>query len=298
MPRSLDIRDLLKRVRRIHLQSRMAVAEFMAGQFRSTFKGTGIEFDEVRDYQSGDAADRIDWNVTARTGSLHIKSYVEERELCVYFLVDASASNAFGSGEVFKSEAVAEFCALVGFSAVQSNDRVGLVLFTDRVERHVWPRKGTRHGLRILRDVLFFRPAGRGTSIRAALDYLVQVRRRRAIVFLLSDFLDRGYEPSLELAARRHDLIAVGVSDPRERILAGGGLVRLEDLETGQEGLVDLGSKALGEQYARAAEQRACDLRKKMASLGVDLLEIEAGAPQAARIRAFFRKRMMRRAPR
>jgi uncharacterized protein (DUF58 family) len=221
---------------------------------------------------------------------------VEERELCVFFLADLSASAAFGSGAMFKSETIAEFCALLGLSAATNNDRVGMILFSDRIDRHIPPRKGMQHGLRIVRELLSHEPSSRGgTDIHGALQYLVRVRRRRAIVFLISDFLDQGFEKSLERAAKRHDLIAVRVGDPRERALDGHGVLRLRDLESGREGLVDLGNRRLAEEYARAASERTESLKRLLASVGVDFLDIETGTPMAGPLRAFFLDRIRRR---
>ena len=227
-------REVLRQIRRLQLKARRAVEDLLGGEYHSVFKGAGVAFEEVREYQPGDDVRAIDWNVTARMGHPFIKRFIEERELTVFLAVDCSASHLFGTQAQQKREVAAELAAVVAFSAVSNNDRVGLVQFTDRVERFVPPRKGARHVLRLIRDVLFHRPRRPGTSLREGLDFLNRVQRRRAIVFLFSDFLDEGYELSFKRAGRRHDLIAVRVTDPREEELPAVGLLRVEDAETGE----------------------------------------------------------------
>src|SRR5437763_8081459 len=226
-------REVIRQIRRLQLRARRAVEDLLGGEYHSVFKGTGIAFEEVREYQPGDDIRTIDWNVTARIGHPFIKRFVEERELTVMLLVDCSGSQRFGSGFQQKRDVAAELAALLAFSAVSNNDKVGLVAFTDRVERYVPPRKGTSHVLRLIRDILYFQPTRRATSIREALDFLSRVRHRRAIVFLLSDFLDQGYERLLKRTGRHHDLVLVRISDPREEELPAVGLLELEDAETG-----------------------------------------------------------------
>src|SRR6266436_3825047 len=249
-------REVLRQVRRLQLRARRAVEDPLGGAYRSVFKGSGIAFEEVREYQPGDEIRSIDWNVTARIGHPFIKRYVEERELTVILLVDCSGSHQFGTGLQQKREVAAELAAVLAFSAISNNDKVGLIVFTDRVERFVPPRKGTRHVLRLIRDVLFFQPMHRGTSIREGLDYVNRVLHRRTIVFLLSDFLDRGFESALKRTGRRHDLIAVHISDPREEELPPVGLLELEDAETGELLLLDTNSRQVREAFARNARQR------------------------------------------
>src|SRR6266516_4569323 len=208
--------DILRQIRRLQLKARRAVENLLGGEYHSVFKGTGIAFEEVREYQPGDDIRAIDWNVTARMGHPFIKRFIEERELTVMLLVDCSGRHQFGTGLQQKREVAAELAAVLAFSAISNNDKVGLVQFTDRVERFVPPAKGTRHVLRVIRDVLFFEPSHRGTSLAEALDFLNRVQRRRAVVFLFSDFFDRGYDQALKRAARRHDLVAVRLVDPLE----------------------------------------------------------------------------------
>src|SRR5262249_16560787 len=235
-------REQLKAVRKIQIRTSHLVTDLFGGQYQSVFKGRGIEFAEVRLYQPGDEVRTIDWNVTARTGVPHVKRYAEERELTVMLLVDASASTFFGSVRLTKAALAAELGALFAFSAITNNDKVGLLVFSDRIEKAVPPRKGTRHVLRVIREVLSLRPVGHATDIAAALEHLRHVTKRRAVVFLISDFLDPNCRHALKLAARRHDLIAVVLDDPREATLPDVGLVELEETETGTADRLDTGS--------------------------------------------------------
>src|SRR5436309_7996540 len=227
--------EVLRQIRRLQLRARRAVEDLLGGEYHSVFKGTGIAFEEVREYQPGDDIRAIDWNVTARIGHPFIKRFVEERELTVILLVDSSGSNQFGTQQQQKREVAAELAAVLAFSAISNNDKVGLIVFTDRVERFVPPRKGTRHVLRLIRDILFFQPTRPGTSLKEGVDFLNRVLHRRAIVFLLSDFLDTGFEKAFKRTGKRHDLIAVPISDPRENELPVVGLLQMEDAETGRQ---------------------------------------------------------------
>src|SRR5579862_6564243 len=267
-------RELLRQVRRLQLRARRAVEDLLGGGYHSIFKGAGIAFEEVREYQPGDDIRRIDWNVTARMGHPFIKRFIEERELTVILVVDGSGSQAFGTGLHQKREVAAELAAVLAFSAISNNDRVGLLQFTDRVERFVPARKGVRHVLRLIRDVLFFQPTHRGTSLREGLDYLNRVLHRRTIVFLFSDFLDTGYENAFKRTGRRHDLIAVRVADAREEELPPIGLVELEDAETGAHLLLDTGSRRVREAYRAQGVERREALRQLANTAGVDLIEV------------------------
>src|SRR5580692_1840240 len=267
-------RDLVRQIRRLQIRARRAVEDLLGGEYRSVFKGSGISFEEVREYQPGDDIRAIDWNVTARTGHPFVKRFVEERELTVMLVIDASASQQFGTRLQQKREVAAELAAVLAFSAISNNDRVGLIAFTDRVERFVPPRKGTRHVLRLIRDVLFFQPQRPGTSLREGLDFLNRVQRRRAVVFLFSDFLDRDFEKAFKRTGRRHDLVAVRLTDPREEELPAVGLLELEDAESGARILLDTGSRQVRDAYARAAVQRRDAVRQLTRSAGVDLIEV------------------------
>jgi uncharacterized protein (DUF58 family) len=287
-------REVLRQIRRLQLRARRAVEDLLGGEYHSVFKGAGIAFDEVRAYQPGDDIRAIDWNVTARMGHPFVKRFIEERELTVVLAVDCSGSQQFGTGAQQKREVAAELSAVLAFSAISNNDRVGLVQFSDRVERFVPPRKGTRHVLRLIRDVLFHRPLRRGTSLREGLDYLNRVLHRRTIVFLLSDFLDRDYERSFKRTGRRHDLIAVHISDPREEELPAVGLVELEDAETGGRVLLDTSSAAVRDAYARAARVRRDELRRLARSAQTDLVEVSTDGGHLDALIRFFLQREAR----
>jgi uncharacterized protein (DUF58 family) len=287
-------REVIRQIRRLQLKARRAVEDLLGGEYHSVFKGTGIAFEEVRAYQPGDDIRTIDWNVTARMGHPFIKRFVEERELTVVLAVDCSGSNQFGTRLQQKREVAAELAAVLAFSAISNNDKVGLIAFTDRVERFVPPRKGTRHVLRLIRDVLFYEPKGRRTSLAGGLDHLNRVQRKRSIVFLFSDFLDVGYERQLRRTSRRHELIAVRLSDPREEQLPDVGLVVLEDAETGERLLVDTGSAVVRDSYRGAGERRSEELRKLMRSAGVDLIEVSTDGAHLDALVRFFRQRQKR----
>ena len=227
-------REILKKVRRIEISTRGLVNDVFSGEYHSVFKGQGMTFSEVREYQYGDDIRSIDWNVTARTGAPFVKIFEEERELTVMLVVDVSASGNFGTRERIKGEVAVELSAVLAFSAIKNNDKIGLILFSDRIEKFVPPRKGRRHVLRVLRELLYHRPEGRGTDIGGALEYLSRVVPRRAVVFLVSDFMGTGFLRPLSVAGRRHDLIAVRMKDTRESELPPMGLVEMEDPETGQ----------------------------------------------------------------
>jgi uncharacterized protein (DUF58 family) len=287
-------REVLRQIRRLQLKARRAVEDVLGGEYHSVFKGSGIAFDEVREYQVGDDVRSIDWNVTAREGRPFIKRFIEERELTVVLAVDCSGSSQFGSRLQLKREVAAELAAVLAFSAISNNDRVGLVQFTDRVEHFVPPRKGSRHVLRLIRDVLFYQPKRRGTSLREALDYLNRVLRRRAIVFFFSDFQDREYELPFKRTARRHDLIAVRVGDPREEELPAVGLVEFEDAETGRVVVLDTSSGAVRDSYERAARERAEAVRRLTRAAGVDLIEVSTDGGHLDALIRFFRLRERR----
>jgi uncharacterized protein (DUF58 family) len=290
-------REVVRQIRRLQLRARRAVEDLLGGEYHSIFKGMGIAFEEVREYQPGDDIRTIDWNVTARMGHPFIKRFVEERELTVLLAVDCSASNLFGTQFQQKREVAAELAAILAFSAIRNNDKVGLVQFTDRVERFVPPRKGTRHVLRLIRDVLFFQPARRGTSIKEGLDYLNRVLHRRAIVFLLSDFLDQGYERAFKRTSRRHDLVAIRIGDPREEEMPAVGLLELEDAETGGRLVLDTLSSKVRTAYAEAARRRREAVRRLARSARIDLIEVATdGGHLDALIRFFhLRERRLRR---
>jgi uncharacterized protein (DUF58 family) len=287
--------DVLRQVRRLHLRARRLVQTLLGGEYHSAFKGAGLSFEEVREYQPGDDVRTIDWNVTARTGHPFIKRYVEERELTLLLVVDVSASQRFGTGILTKRAAAAELAALLALCAVSNNDRVGLVAFTSEVERFVPPNKGPRHVLRLLRDILAFEPQKTGTDLAAALDYVVKVQRRRAIVFTIGDFLGSGYEKAFRRAARKHDLIAVRTADPRERDWPAAGLVRLRDAETGAQVLIDTGDRRVREAFAGRASGRAAAFTKLARGSQADVIEVGTDGNHFDALLGFFRKRDRRR---
>jgi len=287
-------REQLKAVRKIQIRTSHLVSDLFAGQYQSVFKGRGIEFAEVRLYQPGDEVRTIDWNVTARTGAPHVKRYAEERELTVMLLVDASASTRFGSVRQLKSALAAELAALFAFSAITNNDKVGLVIFSDRIELALPPRKGTRHVLRVIRDVLSLRPVGRGTDIPAALEHLDKVTKRRCVVFVLSDFLDPRCRQALRIAARRHDVIAVVLEDPREAAFPPVGFVELEEAETGARWVVDTGDRAVREAFARHAAAARAERDRGLRAANVDAIVVGTDRPYIQALLRFFRMRERR----
>ena len=286
--------ELARKIRILQITTRKVVNDVLAGEYGSVFKGRGMEFDEVREYMPGDEIRTIDWNVTARTGVPHVKRFVEERELTVMFLVDLSASGQFGSVRKLKNEVAAEFCALLAFSAVKNNDKVGLIVFTDKVELFIPPKKGTRHVLRVIRELLDFRPRPASTDISAALDFLGKVTTKRSVVFLVSDFQAEGFEKPMRVIGRRHDLIAVTVVDPREVSLPDVGLVELEDAETGEIVLIDTSSPGVRKRYEKLGRERTSGFRELFSSMGIDQIEVMTDRDYVPGLVRFFRSRERR----
>lgn len=290
----MEPREILRKVRRLEIRTRRLVDESLAGSYHSVFRGRGMEFAEVREYEPGDDVRTIDWNVSARMGHPFVKKFTEERELTVVLAVDVSASEMFGTGAGTKMQLATEVSALLSFSAIRNNDRVGVLLFTDRVETFVPPRKGREHALRVLRELLAADPRGRGTDIALALRYLRNVVPKRAVVFLVSDFRDREYEKTLRTVARKHDVVAVSVRDPREASLPNCGLIAVEDPETGKPGVVDTGSARVRAAYAAQEEESIRGMREAARKAGVDLLELSTGEPYERPLVRFFRDRARR----
>jgi len=287
--------ELLKRIRRLEIRARRLVANVFLGEYHSVFRGRGIEFSEVRQYQPGDDVRMIDWNVTARMNTPYVKQYIEERELTVLLAVDVSASASFTSTEVSKRELAAEVAATLAFAAVANNDRVGLVAFSDRVEHAVPPGKSRRHVLRILRDLLWLEPRGRGTDIGAALTYVGRIARRRAIVFLLSDFFDEGWEGALRAASLRHEIVALTLADPREEQLPEVGLLEMEDAESGQRVLLDTSDARTREAYAEQARASRERRSRTLAAIGVDEIALRTDSSYVEPLLRAFRARERRR---
>jgi len=286
--------DLAKRIRLIEITTSRAVNDVLAGEYHSVFKGRGMEFDEVREYAPGDEIRTIDWNVTARMGRPFVKRFVEERELTVLLAVDLSASGAFGTGKRFKNETAAELSALLAFSAIKNNDKVGLLLFSDRIEKFIPPKKGSSHVLRLVGELLRAEPEGKGTDVGLALDYLGRVAHRRSIVFLISDFLDDDYDKPLRVVARRHDLVALSVTDPRERELPPVGLIELEDAETGRRITFDSSNPRSRAKYAEIADRRREDRRDLFRATGVDEIEVSPNDDYVRDLMVFFKRREAR----
>lgn len=287
-------KEILDKVRRIQIYTTHVVNNVFAGEYESVFKGRGMEFDEVREYQPGDDVRTIDWNVTARMGHPYVKRFVEERELTVMLLVDMSASGTFGTINRTKNELAAEIGAVLAFSAIRNKDKVGLILFTDKVEKFIPPRKGTSHVLRVIRELLYFKPKGTQTDITCALDYLNKVTIRKTVTFIISDFFASGYKNALQIANKRHDIITILVEDPRERQLAPIGIVELEDSETGEKIFVDTRDKYLLKQYAELTNNRRIQTLNVFRHAGIDCIQVDTKKPYIEPLLRFFRMREKR----
>ncbi|MEZ4768851.1 MAG: DUF58 domain-containing protein [Caldilineales bacterium] len=288
--------DLIKKIRHIEIRTKRLVTDSFAGEYHSIFKGRGMEFEEVRPYQPGDEVRTIDWNVTARTGEVYVKRYVEERELTVMLVVDASASENFGSVQQFKRELAAELTAVLSFAATTNNDRVGLLIFTDQVELFIPPRKGRKHVLRLIRELLAFEPQGKGTDIRMALEKVNHILKRRSIIFLVSDFIadPDSYRVALATTNRRHDLIAVDLHDPLESEIGNVGLLAIEDPETGEIRWVDTGSKAWRAAFHQRVEHARAGKVRAFRQAAVDHIGIGTDQDYVAPLTAFFQERYKR----
>ncbi len=286
--------ELIKKVRQIQIYTSRAVNASFAGQYESVFKGRGMQFDEVREYAPGDDIRAIDWNVTARTGRPYIKRFVEEREMTVVFAVDLSASGQFGTVDKTKNALAAEFCAVLAFAAAKNNDKVGLLIFTDRIELFIPPKKGSRHILRLVRELLYFKMPQRPTNIPLALDYLGRVIRRKATVFLVSDFIETDFKGPLALLNKRHDCIAVPVRDPAEIELPDVGLIEFADAETGEDILIDTSSGKFRNQYKNSSSRRFDELQQVLRSAKVDCISISTGKPYINDLIQFFHLRHRR----
>ncbi|MBR9976767.1 MAG: DUF58 domain-containing protein [Bacteroidetes bacterium] len=290
----MDTRQILKNVRHIEIRTRGLVNQLFSGEYHSVFKGRGMEFSEVREYQFGDDVRTIDWNVSARFNRPFVKVFEEERELTVMLLVDMSASQDYGTEKQYKRDIAAELCAVLAFSAIKNNDKVGMLIFTDRIEQYIPPKKGRSHILRIIRDIIAFEPEGGGTNIRAALEYFSHVTKKRSIAFLVSDFIDSGYDQPLKIVAKKHDLIAVRLFDPRERDLPDVGLLKLRDAETGAERWVDTSRRALRHAYRKQWERRHAELGKRFLSSNVDSIAVDTQRGYLQPLIEFFRMRERR----
>lgn len=287
-------KEVIRKVRRIEITTSRLVTDFLSGQYESVFKGRGIEFDEVREYQPGDEIRSIDWNVTARMGHPFIKKYVEERQLTVIIMLDASGSSYFGTAKRMKNELAAEISAVLAFAAIQNNDRVGLIIFTDRIEKFIPPRKGLQHVLRVIREALYFKPKGRGTDIAGALKYLDNVTTRRAVTFVISDFFTKDFKVPLSIANKKHDMVGITITDPREIELPNAGLVELTDAETGAIFLVDTSNLKLRNIYSSKARNLVEERARLFGSISMDHIDVRTDRPYVEELIKFFRMRKKR----
>ena len=284
-------RELFRKIRHVEIRTKGLVENVFGGEYHSAFRGRGIEFSEVRPYQIGDDVRSIDWNVSARMGELYIKLFEEEREQTLLLMVDISGSGDFGSSGTTKREVAAEICAVLGFSAIRNNDKVGLLLFSDKIERFVPPKKGRRHVLRIIRDLYVHEAASRGTNVKAALDHAHHMLNRRAIVILVSDFLDTGYDKALRTLAQKHDVVAIRLLDPREEALPKVGLLSLTDAETGRPVLVDTSSKTVRNTFSARAADREAAVQSALTRARVDTVTVRTDADYVEPLVALFKRR-------
>lgn len=303
----LSPKDILKKVRQVEIRSRRQVTDALSGAYHSVFKGKGMNFEEVREYAPGDDVRAIDWNVTAKMEKPFVKVFREERELTIVLAVDLSGSSDFGSKVQTKRELAAELASVLAFSAARNNDKVGLLLFTDRIEQYIPPKKGRQHILRVIREMLFYEPTGKGTDIAASLSYLNHLQKRQAIVFLFSDFItpevlewgkakgDGPLKKVLSITNRRHDLVCIETRDQREAVLPASGLILLEDAETGEVIEVDAGSRRVRALFEKTSKERQEGIARVFLQLGLDHLIIETGMPYEAALRTFFSRRKGRR---
>ncbi len=287
----METGELLKKVRKIEIKTRGLSRHIFSGEYHSAFKGRGMSFSEVREYQYGDDIRSIDWNVTARFNSPYIKVFEEERELTAMLMVDVSASSFFGSGTQMKNEVITEICAVLAFAAIQNNDKVGVVFFSDQVEKYIPPKKGKSHILRIIRELLDFKAKHTRTDIGEAFKFLNNVTKKRSIVFMLSDFMDDNYKDPLNIAARRHDVVGIRIYDKRERILPAVGMMRVVDAETGKVKWIDSSSKTAQTHYEKYHEERYHYFKKTFLQTGASLLDIETEESYVNALLKFFKRR-------
>jgi len=287
-------KDILKKIQQIEIHTRRLVNEAFVGEYHSVFKGRGMEFEEVREYQPGDEIRTIDWNVTARMGRPFIKRYVEERELTVMLLVDVSASGNFGSIKQLKNEVAIDICALLAFSAIKNNDKVGVIMFTDKIEKFIPPKKGTKHVLRVIRELLCSEPTGKGTNISVALEYMNKISSRRAISFVVSDFIANDYAHALRIANKKHDVIAITIVDPREQELPNVGFIELQDAESGDILLIDTANPSARKEFNALNARQRQERSRLFRSMGVDEIVINTGRHYVEPVVRFFRIREKR----
>ncbi|MFL6543963.1 MAG: DUF58 domain-containing protein [Candidatus Udaeobacter sp.] len=290
----MDAPEILKKIRTLEIRTRGLVETAFAGDYHSVFKGRGMNFEDVREYQPGDEIRAIDWNVTARMGTAFVKKFTEERELTVMLVVDVSASGNFGSTTQSKRELAAEVACLLAFSAIRNNDKVGLILFTDRVELFIPPKKGRSHTLRLIREILFFQPQGRGTDPALALDYLNKIVTRRAVVFFISDFQTPDFSRALAVSGQRHDLVAIHIHDEREKLLPNIGIIMLEDAETGEQLEINTSERGTRTRFAQLADERAAELARILRRNNIDAISLKTNEDYLPALRSFFKQRERR----
>jgi len=286
--------EILKKIRALEIKTKGLVQSAFAGDYHSVFKGRGMNFEDVREYQPGDEIRAIDWNVTARLGNAFVKKFTEERELTVMLVVDVSASGNFGSVSQSKRELAAEVACLLAFSAIRNNDKVGLVLFSDQVELFIPPKKGRSHTLRVIREILFFEPQGRGTAPSLALDYLNHVVTRRSVVFFISDFMAEDFSRALTITSRRHDFIAIRIDDEREQVLPDVGIITLEDAETGEQIEINTGDRRTRTRFNEAAQAQRAEVTHTLRRNNIDDISLRTGDDYLPALRAFFKQRELR----
>ncbi len=286
--------EIFKKVKKIEIITRRLVQDVFSGEYQSIFKGQGMEFSEVREYTIGDDIRMIDWNVTARMGTPYIKKYVEERELTVMLLIDMSASSKFGTSKELKSDMAAEISALLAFSAIKNNDKVGMIIFTDKVEKYIPPKKGRSHILRLIREILYFQPQHHKTDLNVALDYLNRVSKRKSIVFIISDFVSPDYKNTISIANKKHDLIAISLTDPREKEIPVSGYLFLEDSETGEEVVIETMNPIFQKSFKKVTENDFVARKKFFQSINLDEVEITTDKSYVKPLVAFFKARERR----
>lgn len=287
----MDTGELLRKVHRIEIKTKGLSKHIFSGEYHSAFKGRGMSFSEVRNYQFGDDIRSIDWNVTARTGEPHVKIFEEERELTVMLLVDVSKSSYFGTQQQFKNEIITEICAVLAFSAIQNNDKVGLILFSDRIELYIPPKKGKSHILRIIRELLYFEPKQVGTDLKVALEFLNNVLKKKSIAFLISDFLTESYTQPVRVVAKRHDLIGMCIYDPREETLPAVGMLRVADPETGEIRLLDTSDARIRQSYEDRFLAYRVEAKRIFTRSGADMMQVRTDESYVRALMRFFKKR-------
>ncbi len=287
----MDTAEILKKVRKIEIKTKELSKHLFSGEYSSTFKGKGMSFSEVRDYQYGDDIRNIDWNVTARTGDPYVKVFEEERELTVIFLIDISKSSFFGTINQFKSEINTEICATLAFSALTNNDKVGAILFSDQIEKYIPPKKGRQHVLRIIREMIYFKPVNNGTNITEALKYLNNVVKKRSITFVLSDYMSEGYEDALRVASKKHDIIGIKVYDDLEEQLPNVGLIKVEDAETGEKQMIDTASSNIRKKYNEHFKEHSEYYKNAFRKAGAAVININTKEDYVKHLLRFFKSR-------